>query len=489
MLDALYNGISGLNGNQTALNSESNNIANINTVGYKSDKISFADQMYQAQMGKGVKIDTIDKDFTQGNLKITNGTYDMAIEGKGFFIVKGDTEEYHYTRSGNFRMANDGTLQLPNGFKVQGVPSSSATVLATGPDTMFTNEYSNFIASQTIKSNNDNLVETINSKTTNISLTAINDLDSQKGNGYKTREAKIADVEALATAYRAELALYSTEPSDGVAATQQTSTVDFTLGQLSSAIDSVEITVGTTTYREKFRNDALTTLQDLADSISATKMLSASVNTAGQLSITSMLPGNSVLVTGAQVINGTIAATPPPVINTTDAVMGSGKAKLESIEVVLKNAVENAGGKYLKLANYIDSTDLENKTIGELQMKLDTLNISDTPFGTAEIDNGIMFVKQGDNRFAVGKVTTAVFSNELGLDPQGDNLYSSTAKSGGMIFATNENEILAKTLELSNSELSESLVDLMVFQRSFEASSKAVTTSDEFLKTAIQLKK
>jgi flagellar hook protein FlgE len=88
MIDAMYNGISGLNSSQTALNSESNNLANINTVAYKSDQISFADQMYQAQMGKGVKVDTIDKSFAQGNMKITNGTYDMAIKGQGFFYSK-----------------------------------------------------------------------------------------------------------------------------------------------------------------------------------------------------------------------------------------------------------------------------------------------------------------------------------------------------------------------------------------------------------------
>jgi flagellar hook protein FlgE len=489
MIDALYNGISGLNGYQTALNSESNNLANINTVAYKSDNISFADQMYQSQMGKGMKVDTIDKSFAQGNLKITTGTYDMAIKGKGFFIVKGNTEELLYTRAGNFRMAEDGTLQLPNGFKVQGIPASSATVIATGPDTMFTNEYSNFIASQTIKSENDSVVETINSKTTNYASSATDDLDTQKGSGYKTKEAKIADIEALTTAYRNELSLYSTLPIEGEAATNQVTNVGFTMGQLSSGIDSVEITVGTTTHKQKFRNDTLTTLQDLADSISSSKMMSASVDANGILQITSMLPGQSVSISNAQILNGAVVATPVPVVTTTEAVVGSGKAKLESIEAALKTAIEDAGGKYLKLSNTIDSSNLENTTMTELQMKLDTLNISDTPFGTAEIENGVMYVKQGDNRFAVGKVTTAVFSNELGLDPQGDNLYASTTKSGDIIFATNENEILGQTLELSNSELSESLVDLMVYQRSFEASSKAVTTSDEFLKTAIQLKK
>jgi flagellar hook protein FlgE len=489
MIDAMYNGISGLNSSQTALNSESNNLANINTVAYKSDQISFADQMYQAQMGKGVKVDTIDKSFAQGNMKITNGTYDMAIKGQGFFIVKGNTEELLYTRAGNFRMAEDGTLQLPNGFKVQGMPSTSATVLGTGPDTMFTSQYSEFIASQSIKTQNDNYIETINSKATNYSITAANDLDAQKGNNYKTREAKIADVEALSTAYRAELSLYSTQPEAGTVATKQVSTVQYDITQLKDALDSVELTIGSNTYKQAFTIDALTTMKNFADKISETALLKASVDATGKLTVEHMQPGKSVNVFDPKMKDGAVYVSPLPVVTTTAATMGNGKAKLEAIELALKEAIENAGAKYLKLSNIIDSTDLENKTMGELQMKLDTLNISETPFGTAEIDNGIMYVKQGDNRFAVGKVTTAVFSNQLGLDPKGDNLYASTTKSGNMIFATNENEILAQTLELSNSAIGESLVDLMVYQRSFEANSKAVTTSDEFLKTAIQLKR
>ena len=489
MLDALYSGISGLNAYQSALNSESNNIANINTVGYKSDNISFADQMYQEKIGKGVKIDTIDKNFTQGNLKITNATYDMAIKGRGFFIVKGETEEFFYTRAGNFRMAEDGTLQLPNGYRVQGIAASSNAVLATGSDTIFTNEYTEFLASQIIKSNNGDIIETINSKATNYNITATNDLESKKGNGYKTKEAKIADIKALSTAYRNELKLYSTQPTAGVAATSQVSKIDYDLTQLTNNLDSVEILVGTTTYRQKFNENGLQTIKDLADQISATKTLSATVDANGQLTITSMLPGESITVDDAKIINGAVTALPKPNITTTKAIRGSGKARLDAIELALKNTIENAGAKYLKQANIIDSTDLANKTISELQMKLDTLNISKNPFGTVEVEDGVIFVKQGDNRFAVGKVTTAIFPNEFGLIPQGDNLFSSSTKSGNMVFATNENEIIGKTLELSNSELSESLVDLMVYQRSFEANSKAVTTSDDFLKTAIQLKK
>ena len=85
MVGALWTGISGLAGQQTALDNESNNIANVNTIGYKSSRLSFADQMYQDKIGKGVTILDAEKLYIQGNLKLTGVSYDMALSGDGFF--------------------------------------------------------------------------------------------------------------------------------------------------------------------------------------------------------------------------------------------------------------------------------------------------------------------------------------------------------------------------------------------------------------------
>lgn len=488
MIDALYSGITGLNGFQTALNTQSNNISNVNTIAYKSDNISFADQMYQNAIGKGVQMETIDKNFTQGNIKITGGTYDLAIEGKGFFLVKGDTEEVLFTRAGNFRMTEDGTLRLPDGSQVQGIPAQSTGVLSSDDNHIFTAEYTKFLGSQIIKTQNENVIETINSKSTNYTLTAANDLESEKGNNYKTREAKIVDIEALASAYKTELTTFSTQAIEGVAPSNQLSVITFDTTELDSMLDSVEVTIGTRTVSQPFRESAEETLKDLADTISQIKGVTASAS-GNVLNIEAMIPGAEVIVSSPIIYNGASPSFPIPTINTTEAVAGSGRLKVEAMELALKSAIEDAGGKYLKLSTVVDSTDLANKTVQELQMKLDSLQISDNPFGEAEFDNGIMYLKQGDNRFVVGKIVTAMFSNELGLEPQGNNLYSATLDSGGLIFATNQNKILSKTIELSNSDLSNSLVDLMVYQRAFEANSKSVTTADEFLKAALALKK
>ena len=150
MIGALWTGISGLSSHQKALDNESNNIANVNTVGYKSSRISFADQMYQSKIGKGSIVQDAEKLYVQGNTKITGVEYDMMLEGDGFFTVINKntlgTAESFYTRAGNFRMGDSGTLQDAGGNEVQGWIMSpidaQKDVTSTNPNTsVFTNEY------------------------------------------------------------------------------------------------------------------------------------------------------------------------------------------------------------------------------------------------------------------------------------------------------------------------------------------------------------
>lgn len=492
MIGALYSGISGLNSFQGALNTESNNISNVNTIGYKSDQISFADLMYQGEIGMGVSSKVIDKNFTQGSLKLTDSPYDMAIEGKGFFMVKGDTNEVLYTRAGDFRMGEDGTLQMPNGYNIQGVVSGVATYNATNAnDTAFTDEYSNFVASQVIKTNNGSNIENVNVKTTNYNESASDDSITNSGNNYKTKEAKISDVEQLISSYKSELNLYSSLPTAGVAATKQESIAQFDTSLFDANTTSVEIKIGNTNISQGISTNSTslavniqTTLNLLADKISAIQGMKASVNTTGQLQISSLVPGVKTAISDASIVSGEskIASN----ITTTNPIIGSGKAKLDAIEVELKAALENANAKYLKQTTNLDTT---GTVVSDIQLKLDTLGYSSSPFGTPEVVDGVIYMTQGDNRFAIAKVSTAVFTNEMGLDPKGGNMFSQTVESGVATLGTIENKVLGNALELSNSDLSENLVNLMVFQRSFEASSKSITTSDEFLKTAIALKK
>ena len=130
---------------------------------------------------------------------------------------------------------------------------------------------------------------------------------------------------------------------------------------------------------------------------------------------------------------------------------------------------------------------------GSLQLRLDTLNISDSAFGDFKVDStGLITMSQDGASYAVGQVAIAKFITNRGLDPIGNNMLRKTLASGDPIYNLNNNktaEIQSNTLELSTADLSESLVNLMVFQRAFEANAKSITTADTILNTLIQLKR
>ncbi|MGB5792758.1 flagellar hook-basal body complex protein [Poseidonibacter sp.] len=239
MIGALWTGISGLSSQQKALDNESNNIANVNTIGYKSSRISFADQVYQDRIGKGSKILDAEKLYTQGTIKPTGVSYDMALAGDGFFTVantspSGITENF-YTRAGNFRMGDNGTLQDSAGNEVQGWMmvniDPDSDVLSTNPNvSTFTNDYNLPLSSKIIKYST--YVETITAKATDYKSTARSDSPTIfSGAGAKTAGAKVADIEAANADYASWLQKLKDNPNGGSAtSTAQASQINFKTG-------------------------------------------------------------------------------------------------------------------------------------------------------------------------------------------------------------------------------------------------------------------
>ena len=705
MIGALWTGISGLSSQQTALDNESNNIANVNTVGYKASRISFADQMYQDRIGKGSKILDAEKLYTQGNLKLTGVDYDMALSGEGFFTVVNSrgvgSSETLYTRAGNFRMGDSGTLQDASGNEVQGwmmtAIDSQNDVTSTSPNTnVFTDDYTKLLGSKVVRYGT--YIETITAKSTDYSETAKSDSTTVfSGDGAKTKSSKESDIEAAIKDYTSWLQKLKDEPDASSSnSISQISQVNFKSGNesiISKDGDQVYIYIDGNKYSQNFiitsaTQDAkmdlwanttaaqraaeglvnpgttavpialnaaqtsayekalgkIETYKALADKISQIPGLvatmavdsgnvdaftqnttfTASTNSGnmlhGIIQIKALIPGdeftisevgevsgNAVLQGGAQTtttgakgsgigaletsknalsqmmtgkqqdvytplnleVDGTAkdytysitiydkelktnvpipnnGAIPPQVrevfidnATTLDGIITQLNADTElSKHVVARNVNGNlvietldsnydvefsgnlklstsaagnsttpagtfnpidvnanysgrkgAGAEFIEIINKVDQTASK----GSLQLRLDTLGISDSAFGEFSVDStGLITMKQDGAEFAVGQVAIALFNNNRGLDPVGDNLLMKTADSGDPVYNTNNNKtakIESQTLELSTADLSESLVNLMVFQRAFEANAKSITTSDELLNTLINLKR
>lgn len=126
---ALYSGISGLSSLGSAMQIIGDNIANVNTVGFKGSTFTFQDLLSQnmatgsgiSQVGRGTALSDIVANFDQGTFESTGNTTDLAIGGEGFFVVReAGSDSLFYTRAGNFRFDDDGYLVNPEGYVVQG---------------------------------------------------------------------------------------------------------------------------------------------------------------------------------------------------------------------------------------------------------------------------------------------------------------------------------------------------------------------------------
>jgi flagellar hook protein FlgE len=394
MISALWTGIAGLSSQQTALDNESNNIANVNTVGYKASRVSFADLMYQDSIGKGSSITSAEKQYTQGSLNLTGSSYDVALNGDGFFVVANKnfsgTSENYYTRAGNFRMGENGTLQDSSGNEVQGWAIStidpSSDVTSTNSNlTFFTDAFTKIAGNQVVQFSNK--IETYAAKMSDYTSSAKSDSTELSGSGIKTQSAKISDIEALITNYTNALESYAQNPSSTSSPSiAQSTLIDYpntSTSLLDSENDQIYVyingdkitqnyestvatddfkaeldaagitTSGTTTDAEyNIYASRVATYKALSDEISKITGLTAytvnsSTNEAstsnvdvltGSIKIDSIIPGTSFTVGDLAEVSGTTELVGVKT-QLTSSVAGTGEASVTSAMEALRDAV------------------------------------------------------------------------------------------------------------------------------------------------------
>jgi len=154
MMQSLYTASTGMLGMQTQINTTANNIANVNTIGFKKSRAEFADLMYHVmeyagtsttnttksptgiEVGLGVRPTAVNKIFSVGSLKQTNNQLDMAITGKGFFSLQLPDGTAVYSRNGAFKVDQNGTIVNSDGYTLipQIVIPPNATNISIGTD-------------------------------------------------------------------------------------------------------------------------------------------------------------------------------------------------------------------------------------------------------------------------------------------------------------------------------------------------------------------
>ena len=509
-MPSFYIPLSGLNADSTALNTIANNLANMNTTGFKSRTTNFSDLFYQQvgsngsgdviQAGTGVQVASNSTDFSGGSIASTGVSTDVAVNGTGFFVLDGGTGSQLYTQNGSFQLSPNGTLESADGLAVMGYAAANGAVNTNGGLVDI-----NIPTGQVMQP----------SATTNFSMTQ--NLDSQSAAGAQTT-GQVQVYDSLGNQYEAtvtytnqgnntwgySVTLPNTLQSSSSTAAGQT-TLSYNFGSSGGTLATVDpgtnltitgpaasgtatITAPTVTASESIGTYAIA-LQGALTTAGITGVTVTS-NAAGQLSIvgTGISTSGSVIqdpvasanATGTLTFNssGNLVSPATDISGITFAGLSDGAATM-NLNFNLFGA--NGTGNISQTA--AASTTSATSQNGFASGQYESFAINGSGVIAATYSNG-----QTQN---VGQLAIATVSNEQGLLDRGSTEYQTTTASGdaavGLAGSGGRGTIEGSSLEASNVNISAEFSDLIVAQRAFEANSKAVTTFDTVTQETINM--
>ena len=464
MMRSLFAGVSGLQNHQTRMDVIGNNIANINTHGFKRGRVTFQDMFYQQlqgaarpteslggvnprEIGLGMNIAAIDTIHIQGSFESTGVGTDLAINGMGFFVLDDRGAEI-YTRAGNFLLDRDGVLVNSNGMRVQGWMAEA--------------------------------------------IEGVQFLDTSRS------------LEALVI------------PVGSKDEARQTTIVNFACN-----LDkrTPEIPEGATEL--EIREGAWRTSINIYDSFGDIHVLQVEytrvpgTNNSWQAEV--IVNPNSEIPTNTSVGIGDL---PPEAGGPTIFIINfNNQGTLQSIVDAAGNEV-NAGQLYMNVAYDLQSATPEDDgemvrhefrlnlgTVGGLTNSLTQFAASNSARIPEQNGNGMGYLENfridssgiitgiydnGNSRI-LGQVALATFSNQGGLENAGGNNFRRTNNSGnadiGPSGIAGKGTIQAGVLEMSNVDMATEFTDMIITQRGFQANSRTIQTADQMLQELLTLKR
>ena len=463
MMRSMYSGVSGLRAHQSKMDTIGNNIANVNTVGFKSQRVTFQEVFNQTvrgasssqdgkggtnpqQVGLGVSISSIDTFHTRGAVQRTDNATDLAVNGDGFFILS-DTADYlnrSYTRAGNFSLDESGNLVGANGYKVLGYMLDATTGnLKSSLEGVRISKAEQVPAKAssyaTMEGNLDNQLTKIATVPTFTSGTTAADADTLAfASGDKYWETTSTVYDSLGGQHNLKMTFVRGMMDDGSLA-------------VAGADSNWGVMIKDQDTGKYFKKDGIenTTGLTIADAVYGLKF-----DADGAL-----IPADTTSTDGKLTLK-------MPSINGSDAF---------DLKVDFNKLVQFANS----------STAAVTAKDGYKQGALDTFSIGPT----GEI-NGIF--TNGQNK-VIGQLALAVFKNPAGLEKTTENMFSASPNSGEPIYglpgASGMGSLNPGTLEMSNVDISREFAEMISTQRGFQANSRIITTSDEMLQELVNLKR
>lgn len=454
MMRSMYSGVSGLQVHQVKMDTIGNNIANVNTVGFKGSKVTFSEVFAQTlkgagapqegrggtnpqQVGLGAGLGAITVQHTKGSTQRTDNPTDIMIDGNGFFVVSSDAsgQNKFYTRAGNFSLDKLGYLVNPNGFKLLDTDG------------------------QPIRINQ--------SETKNATASTQAEIKGNLSFNYDAAE----DVKADNSVYTTTLDVYDNVGS--------VSTVEAKFGvKIASLPGTPVVTVpaltGESTYRHvSFSADNATTVGDL------TPVAAGATSAAGQIFAEFDEFGNFVKLVENVVVDANGYATAATALAATPAI-----TVVNPGTTPISLNIDNALFKDLKHQD--QTTDAKVFPVdGNSAGALDSFAISASGEVVGTFTNG--------ERLTLATIGLASFDNPPGMMKIGGNLYTDTPNSGSPKFGEpgtgSFGALTPGALEMSNVDLSQEFTEMITTQRGFQANSRVITTTDEMLQELVNLKR
>jgi flagellar hook protein FlgE len=429
MLTSLFTAVSGMNANGTALSVIGDNVANMNTHGFKASRAAFGDILSQSlgtsQVGRGVAVTSVKPTFTQGTFENTANVLDLAIGGEGLFIVS-DADGTFYSRAGQFALDKDGNIVNPNGLRLQGYLYSS-TAASSAP---------------VINSIGDINLSTLNSPpnpTSTVSISA--NLDSR---------------ESIPGAFDV------TDPNN--------------TSNFSTSITVYDSLGNGHVVNIYFRKDTEATTGNTWEWFAVVDAsASLSGNTEIQAQGTLDFDNNGALDTES-------AITYPLASGGFD--FSGGAADGQAINFNFGTSLTE-GGAGLDGATQFGST---SATIFQNQ---DGYSSGSLRSITIDQDGTITGIFTNGQTRAIGQIALAKFIAPEELTKMGKNLFAESSGSGQPIICapgtSGTGQVLSSTLEMSNVDLAEEFVKMIISQRGYQANSRIVSTSDELMAELVNL--
>lgn len=429
VLRAMYSGVSGLRAEGEALGVVGDNIANVNTVGFKGQRVIFHDVLghsilagsSSAMPGSGVRVGGIQQLFTQGSLANTGVSTDLALNGDGFFVVQGTVagvQGNFYTRAGQFVIDNQGYLTDSGGLQVQGY--------AANPDGTFQASVSSIKApTSSIQPNATELMEITANLDAN-STTPTLPWDAQNPANTANFSTSMTVYDSLGNSHQVEVYFRKTA---------------------ANAWDYHVLAEGS----------------ELAPPVA----------------------GNAEIGTGslAFTTNGALNT-----VTTTTAVSVSFAGATGAQAIALDFGTPIAGG-----GTGLDGSTQFGSPSNISSQSQDGYSSGDFAGVAVDGQGVVMGLYTNGQKLAIGQLAIAKFRANEGLGRAGQNLWIDTRESGTAALGTagsgGRAAVSAGALESSNVDLAEEFVGLIQHQRSFSANSKTITTADEMLQELINIKR